>query len=831
MPAFSRLPRVRQLQRQLAAKDEELEEKRRELRQIRSILIKESAKPRVKAVSGSVGTKVHEERVGKRSNAEACFDTVTGIDGKNAGVVKQPKSLSVPEHNKDAANDNLPEMIQHHEEARDMGSEAEQISKEIIDTLIDMVTASVEEKEKEKGSMPTPKRDAVKMLEALKVTPTVSRIRTLLPVTVTIDTVRKAPTALKKNLFDENKTGVKRVQSSVAAVVNLSRKSLRIKRKKRMNKDVRGRKRKEDRQKVLTFLCRADNSFELPSKRDNVRGQGRHSLKDTLKNLHGKFLKEIKPEVISLTSFCNARPPYIKVIRHTNRKQCLCHRCANICLKAEAAKTLPKSPQSIAAMTDDAILQKLETLPTSMKYMQWIKKPVQWKTKESKKMKLCDVSTTARTFRSNLMLEIEGFRQHVQTATTQYEQVRELKSNLEPLKEVTCQMDYSENWAGKYPEEITSVYFDNDQISLHPMVLHYKDEQGELQTKSYVGISPDTTHTMPCTYAFIAGLLGRVLDTLPNLNTIHFITDSPSSQYRNRNVIELVRRFPNLFGGMIATWNWLESGHGKGPCDGVGGSIKKKADNLVKSGKVMRTAKEFTKVLNAAGVKSVLFLVPQHEMFDRKEEVKLWRSPPANGVMAMHTITMRDGRMFMRKTSCFKSCCWSHGKPVLNCEGWRTCYGPKVQSSIVQREMTEESVDNVPVEDDMALADLREKTQEVVPVEDDMPLAKRRKKKKEVVPGEDDMPLAKRRKKTQEVVPGEDDMPLADLREKTQEVVPGEDDMPLADLREKTQEVVPGEDDMPLADLHTYIHIYMYIRRKASLQSGIHILSYICIYV
>ena len=90
-------------------------------------------------------------------------------------------------------------------------------------------------------------------------------------------------------------------------------------------------------------------------------------------------------------------------------------------------------------------------------------------------MKLCDVSTTARTFRSNLMLEIEGFRQHVQTATTQYEQVRELKSNLEPLKEVTCQMDYSENWAGKYPEEITSVYFDNDQILLHPMVLHYKD--------------------------------------------------------------------------------------------------------------------------------------------------------------------------------------------------------------------------------------------------------------------------------------------------------------------------------------------------------------------
>ena len=115
--------------------------------------------------------------------------------------------------------------------------------------------------------------------------------------------------------------------------------------------------------------------------------------------------------------------------------------------------------------------------------------------------------------------------------------------------------------------------------------------------------------------------------------------------------------------------------------------------------------------------------------------------------------------------------------------------------------MTEESVDNVPVEDDMPLAKTKKKSQEVVPDEDDMPLAKTRKKSQEVVPGEDDMPLAKRRKKKQEVVPGEDDMPLAKRRKKKQEVVPGEDDMPLADLREKKKQVVPVEDDMQLAEI------------------------------
>ena len=49
--------------------------------------------------------------------------------------------------------------------------------------------------------------------------------------------------------------------------------------------------------------------------------------------------------------------------------------------------------------------------------------------------------------------------------------------------------------------------------------------------------------------------------------------------------------------------------NGKGPYEGVGGTMKRKADNLVKSRHVIRTAKEFNKVLTKAGVKSELMLV------------------------------------------------------------------------------------------------------------------------------------------------------------------------------------------------------------------------------
>ena len=34
-----------------------------------------------------------------------------------------------------------------------------------------------------------------------------------------------------------------------------------------------------------------------------------------------------------------------------------------------------------------------------------------------------------------------------------------------------------------------------------------------------------------------------------------------------------------------ASWNYMESGHGKGPCDPIGGVAKRKADQAVKNGR------------------------------------------------------------------------------------------------------------------------------------------------------------------------------------------------------------------------------------------------------
>ena len=88
------------------------------------------------------------------------------------------------------------------------------------------------------------------------------------------------------------------------------------------------------------------HAYELPSKKDQVRGEGRFSLTMTLENLHVQFMRENPTIRLCFSSFCNARTPNIRLIRFTHRKQCLCRKCANICLKSDVVKALPKNQKA-----------------------------------------------------------------------------------------------------------------------------------------------------------------------------------------------------------------------------------------------------------------------------------------------------------------------------------------------------------------------------------------------------------------------------------------------------------------------------------------------------
>ena len=135
--------------------------------------------------------------------------------------------------------------------------------------------------------------------------------------------------------------------------------------------------------------------------------------------------------------------------------------------------------------------------------------------------------------------------------------------------EVTVHIDFSENYICRY-SEIQSVHFGGShrQTSLHTGV--YYTTKG---TTSFCSTSDCTRHDPAGIWAHLQPVLRGIRAADANTTTIHFVSDGPTTQYRNKANFYLASTIPRKLGYERVTWNLLEASHGKGPADGIGGVI------------------------------------------------------------------------------------------------------------------------------------------------------------------------------------------------------------------------------------------------------------------
>ena len=135
-------------------------------------------------------------------------------------------------------------------------------------------------------------------------------------------------------------------------------------------------------------------------------------------------------------------------------------------------------------------------------------------------------------------------------------------------------MDFAENFsAPECRESVHGAYWNKLQITLHPMVIYWRKPGTDIiEHKSLIYVSPVEKHSTPLVFAMLKSFLKRDLATLMGgraVSKIHYITDSPSSQYRNKTSFFLIGNHFIIF-YIDGAWHFLEAGHGKGPCDGAG---------------------------------------------------------------------------------------------------------------------------------------------------------------------------------------------------------------------------------------------------------------------
>lgn len=89
---------------------------------------------------------------------------------------------------------------------------------------------------------------------------------------------------------------------------------------------------------------------------------------------------------------------------------------------------------------------------------------------------------SSEEFRKAFMTDLKQYKGHCARVERQYSQLRILRQKMEPLVEATVQCDYAESGMRKcsYQNEIAAVFYDQNMISLHPMVVHFRVPGGRI---------------------------------------------------------------------------------------------------------------------------------------------------------------------------------------------------------------------------------------------------------------------------------------------------------------------------------------------------------------
>nr|XP_047122569.1 uncharacterized protein LOC124806053 [Hydra vulgaris] len=152
-----------------------------------------------------------------------------------------------------------------------------------------------------------------------------------------------------------------------------------------------------------------------------------------------------------------------------------------------------------------------------------------------------------------------------------------LRSRKEDMNEVTALFlsDFSENYKFVVQDEAQSFHLTNLQCTLHPLIIYFIKE-GILKHKSYCIISDDMIHDVNMVYKIIEVVCNDIKTNLPQIKNIEYFSDGCAGQYKTcKNMLNLCFHCEDF--GFTAKWNFFATSHGKQPCDGIGGTVKRLA--------------------------------------------------------------------------------------------------------------------------------------------------------------------------------------------------------------------------------------------------------------
>ena len=406
--------------------------------------------------------------------------------------------------------------------------------------------------------------------------------------------------------------------------------------------------------------------------RKKVKHQ-RMILTDTIFNLHREFIRKEPTVKISYSSFCALRPFYMTAPKPSDRKTCQCqyHENAKLMLEVLRTHSIIKSSKledsfelvCCSQMSEACLLRSCtrclqkQTVPTpeqEQTKVEW----QQWERVQDQTTDKLHYNTRLVKHTGTLAELIKLYQDKLKSETTTHvcvvqNQSREYRNMIKNCNESTVivHVDFSEAWKCKYSSEVQSCHFGQNlpQLNLHTGIYYTKE-----QKSGFCTVSESKRQDAAAIWTYMEPVLRDIRSKFPNATTIHFWSDGPSKQYKNKKNFALICSVPHALGFQRTTWNFFATSHGKGAPDGVGGTVKRTADRLVLQGNSIEDGKMFHDMVGRSLSTTQVYQISEGDM--HKYDALLSQPlKPIPATRKIHQVIPHRNSIQCRPMSCF--CC------------------------------------------------------------------------------------------------------------------------------------------------------------------------------
>lgn len=357
----------------------------------------------------------------------------------------------------------------------------------------------------------------------------------------------------------------------------------------------------ETKKVVEIFFEEDEISRAMPGQKDfvSVKKDGKRQviqkrlLMMTLRETYKCFKNQYKDVKIGFSAFANLRPKQCKLLTNIGTHNvCVCTTHENIKLilhslrKYNISNDLKMYTDSLLCTnkTKQCHLRRCQDCPDSSalenKILEQLEEKCieqlsfeQWVTTDR-----CDLETIVKSadeFVPFFCSKLGGWIPHDFIKTEQSTFLKNTKNSLQD-GEFLAILDFSENYSFVLQDEVQSHHWNVQQATIHPFVIYYK-QNTQVEHFSFIIISEELRHDSVAVNLFISKMMHFLrVNQHKKVNKMYFMSDGAASQYKNRKNFSSICKFKSKY-GIEAEWHFFATSHGKGPCDAIGGTLKRMA--------------------------------------------------------------------------------------------------------------------------------------------------------------------------------------------------------------------------------------------------------------